>query len=195
MLGYLGIFAQIPAWVCWEKCSSIFLLPSSSNKAGWAFTVNRSGIILLYTYYYVGYILLSTEPQHLSALSEASFRGGWGAVAPKEKEKRKKERKKEKREKKRKKREKERSLGTMNDVKLLHVKCCFFQFFNSPVALKIQKKFWPPPRKSWNDAPVPYYCILNPLVAHVYYSFHLQYCPARTLLLYSQCVRSVCTPI
>ena len=24
----------------------------------------------------------------------------------------------------------------MNSVKLLHIKCCFFQFFNSPVALK-----------------------------------------------------------
>ena len=24
----------------------------------------------------------------------------------------------------------------MNNVKLLHIKCCFFQFFNSPVALK-----------------------------------------------------------
>ena len=28
----------------------------------------------------------------------------------------------------------------------------FFQFFNSPVALKNKKKFGPP-RKSWNDAP------------------------------------------
>ena len=24
----------------------------------------------------------------------------------------------------------------MNNVKLLHVKCCFFQYFNSPEALK-----------------------------------------------------------
>ena len=29
----------------------------------------------------------------------------------------------------------------MNSVKLLHMKCCFFQFFNSPVALK--KKIGP----------------------------------------------------
>ena len=66
--------------------------------------------------------------------------GGWGAVAPppKEKEKRKKERKKEKKEKKRKKEEtkKERKKGTMNNVKLLHIKCCFFQFFNSLVVSK-----------------------------------------------------------
>ena len=48
--------------------------------------------------------------------SGASFEGGWG-VAPKEKEK-----KKEKREKK----EKKRKKGTMNNVKLLHIKCCFF---------------------------------------------------------------------
>ena len=40
----------------------------------------------------------------------------------------------------------------MNNVKLLHTKVLFFQFFNSPVALKNKKKCWPP-RKSWNDAP------------------------------------------
>ena len=32
------------------------------------------------------------------------------------------------------------------------IKCCFSQFFNSPVALK-NKKIFGPPRKSWNDAP------------------------------------------
>ena len=32
----------------------------------------------------------------------------------------------------------------MNNVKLLHIKCCFFQFFNSPVALK---KNLPPQEK------------------------------------------------
>ena len=32
----------------------------------------------------------------------------------------------------------------MNNVKLLlHIKCCFFQFFNSPVALKNIKKIAP----------------------------------------------------
>ena len=35
----------------------------------------------------------------------------------------------------------------MNDVKLLHIKCCFFKFFNSPVALKNEKIFWPPQEK------------------------------------------------
>ena len=31
----------------------------------------------------------------------------------------------------------------MNNVKLLHIKCCFYQIFNSPVALK-NKKMSPP---------------------------------------------------
>ena len=35
----------------------------------------------------------------------------------------------------------------MNNVKLLHIRCCFFQFFNSPVALKNLKKFGPPQEK------------------------------------------------
>ena len=66
-------------------------------------------------------------------------------------------RKKKKKEKERKKRKKIRTKkgrknGTMNNVKLLHIKCCFFQFFNSPVALKT--KILVPSRKSWNDAPV-----------------------------------------
>ena len=43
----------------------------------------------------------------------------------------------------------------MNDVKLLHAKCWFFQFFNNPVTWKNKKKILPPPRKSWNDASVP----------------------------------------
>ena len=75
--------------------------------------------------------------------SEASFGGLGGPSPPRKKKKRKKERKerkKEKRERKEKKREK-RKKGTMNSVKLLHIKCCFFQFFNSPLALKNKKKF------------------------------------------------------
>ena len=72
----------------------------------------------------------------------------WGLGAPKEKEKKKKKKKREKRKKEnRKNREKKRKKGTMNSVKLLHIKCCFFQFFNSTVALKNIKKF-APPRKS-----------------------------------------------
>ena len=35
----------------------------------------------------------------------------------------------------------------MNKVKLLHIKCCFFQFFNSPVALENKNKIWPPQEK------------------------------------------------
>ena len=35
----------------------------------------------------------------------------------------------------------------MNDVKLLHIKFCFFQFFNSPVALKNNKKILAPQEK------------------------------------------------
>ena len=55
--------------------------------------------------------------------------GGWGGPSPpKEKEKRKKERKKKKKEKKKKKR-KERKKGTMNNVNLLHIKCCYFPIF------------------------------------------------------------------
>ena len=77
-------------------------------------------------------------------MAEASF-GGLGAVAPpppKEKEKRKKERKRK--EKKREKRKK----GTMNSVKLLHIKCCFFSNFSIVRwHRKIKKKIWPP-RKS-----------------------------------------------
>ena len=80
-------------------------------------------------------------------MAGASFEGGWGAVTPpRKKKKRKKERKKRKKRKKRKEK-KERKMGTMNNVKLLHIKCCFFQFFNSPVALKNQKKIWPPQEK------------------------------------------------
>ena len=57
---------------------------------------------------------------------------GLGAVAPppprKKKKKKEKKRKKETKIKKRK--------GTMNNVELLHIKCCFIKFFSSPVALK-----------------------------------------------------------
>ena len=37
--------------------------------------------------------------------------------------------------------------GTMNNVKLLHIKCCFFQFFNSPVAMKNKRNFASPQEK------------------------------------------------
>ena len=46
----------------------------------------------------------------------------------------------------------------MNDVKLLHTKCCFFQFFNSPVALK-NKKIVRPPQEKVEMTPWYYYSI------------------------------------
>ena len=64
----------------------------------------------------------------LETRPEASFEGGWGAVAPKEKEKKKKERKRKKEEKKRRKK-KERKKGTMNNVKLLTYKVLLFPIF------------------------------------------------------------------
>ena len=67
-----------------------------------------------------------------------------GAVAPKEKEKMKKNRKK--RKKREKKRNKKEGNYIRNSVKVLHIKCCFFQFFNNTVALKNIKK-------CWHDAP------------------------------------------
>ena len=68
----------------------------------------------------------------------ASFEGA-GRPPPRKKKKKKKRKKREK--------EKERKKGTMNNVKLLHIKCCFFQFFNSPAALKNLKKNLPPKKK------------------------------------------------
>jgi len=35
----------------------------------------------------------------------------------------------------------------MYNVKLLHIKCCFIQFFNNPVALKNNKKYLVPQEK------------------------------------------------
>jgi hypothetical protein len=72
--------------------------------------------------------------------SEASFEGGWGRRPQGKRKKKEKEKKKEKKEEKRKK-----EANYMNNVKLLHIKCCFFQFFNSPVAL--EKKFVCPKKK------------------------------------------------
>ena len=73
-------------------------------------------------------------------LTEASFGGlgSWGPSPPKEKKKKKRKKKRKKRKKREKKRK--RKKETMNSVKLLHIKCCFSQFFKSPVALKNKKK-------------------------------------------------------
>ena len=102
--------------------------------------------------------------------AEASFRGAGGAVAPPppppqgKRKKRKKERKKRKKKKREKKR-KRKKRTTMNDVKLLHIKCCFFQFFNSPVAWKNKKNFGPPKKKlkwrPWKGALCFYHIILH----------------------------------
>ena len=73
------------------------------------------------------------------------------AVAPPPQGQRKKERKKEKWEKKKEKK-KERKKVTMNNVKLLHIKCCFSNFSIVRWQWKIKKNFGPS-RKSWNDAP------------------------------------------
>ena len=83
-----------------------------------------------------GLSLSSVNDSGIHSLAEASFGGGWGPSPPQGKRKKeKKERKKEKREKKRKK-EKKKERRKLNNVKLLNIKCLFFQFFNSQVALK-----------------------------------------------------------
>ena len=85
---------------------------------------------------------------------EASFGGLGGRRPPKKKEKRKEKRKKKKRKKR-----------TRNNVKLLHIKCCFFQFFNSPVALKNKKNFAPPKKKlKWR----PYMVLVYALAVATY---------------------------
>ena len=71
---------------------------------------------------------------------------GAGGRHPQGKRKKKKERKKEKKREK-KEEKKERKKGTMNNVKLRHIKCCFFQFFNSLVASKNKKKICPPKKR------------------------------------------------
>ena len=65
----------------------------------------------------------------VSGIQGRHLRGLRGRRPLKEKEKRKKERKKKKKEKREKRRKKERKKGTMNNVKLLHIKCCFFPIF------------------------------------------------------------------
>ena len=89
------------------------------------------------------------QGRHLRGVKERGRkekeRKGKGNLSPRKKKKEKKKEKKKK-EKKRRKR-KERKKGTVNNVKLLHIKCCFFQFFNSLVASKNLKKFRPPQEK------------------------------------------------
>ena len=74
--------------------------------------------------------------------------GGLCRPPPKRKIRKKVFQRNEKKKKEKKKEKKERKKGTMNNVKLLHIKrAVFFQFFNTPVALKNLKKFWPSQEK------------------------------------------------
>ena len=58
------------------------------------------------------YGLLFNVTKHVySSISGASFEGGWGAVAPKEKEKRKKKEKKKKRKKEKKEKKERKKEG------------------------------------------------------------------------------------
>ena len=77
--------------------------------------------------------------------------------------KKKKKEKKERKEKKRKKRKKR----TMNSVKLLHINCCFFQFFNSSVALKNEKKIAPQEKVE-----------MTPLFVRWHIMYYTSWCPA-----------------
>ena len=77
---------------------------------------------------------LSQTVTNLGPPQRRHLRGAGGpSPLPRKKIKEEKKGKKEKREK-------ERKNGTTNDVKLLHIKCCFPHFFNSPVVLKNRKK-------------------------------------------------------
>ena len=81
--------------------------------------------------------------------------GGWGAVAPLRKKKKRKKRKKKRKKRKKKKKKEKKKEGNYEWRQITTYKVLFFPIFqNSPVALKNKKKIWPPPRKSWNDAPV-----------------------------------------
>ena len=79
-------------------------------------------------YFDTGVLANTYQGRHLRGLSPPRNKG--------KREIRKKKRKKEEKKK-------ERKKGSMNNVKLLHIKCCFFQFFNSLVALKNFKNVGP----------------------------------------------------
>ena len=96
--------------------------------------INEKAIIVHGFIQYIGTALL----YYMTPPAGASFEGA-GAVALPPRKRKKKKRKKKKKKKEKKKNKKRRKMGTMNNVKLLHtysLKCCFFQFSNSPVALK-----------------------------------------------------------
>ena len=54
--------------------------------------------------------------------------GDWGRPSPPRKKKKEKRKKKEKKKEKKKKKKEKKKKGTMNNVKLLHIKCCFSNF-------------------------------------------------------------------
>ena len=77
---------------------------------------------------------ISSDIIKINTASQRRHLGGLGGrrpppPPPKEREKKKKKKEKKKKEKKREKKRK-RKKGTMNDVKLLHIKCCFFSNFS-----------------------------------------------------------------
>ena len=66
-----------------------------------------------------------------------------------------KKKKKEKRKKKKKEKKKiERKKGTMNNVELLHIKCCFFQFFNKSGSTEKFKKILASPQEKVEMTPL-----------------------------------------
>ena len=106
---------------------------------------------------------LTRRSPHHTLDTEASFGGGgWGERPSKEKEKKEKEKKKEKKKKERKEKKREkRKKGTMNSVKLLHIKCCFFPIFQYSGGIEKYKKNFGPQEKV-EMTPLPRYPHTDP---------------------------------
>ena len=83
-----NMFRMCKSIVDWNSSFSFLAPPLPTNKAGWTFTVDCSGIII--NHHFIG-----TRPQNCEVFSEASFGGLGGRRSPKEKEKKKKRKKKE----------------------------------------------------------------------------------------------------
>ena len=73
--------------------------------------------------------LPSPQGRHLRGTGGPSPPQGKRKKEEKENKKKEKKEKKKKEKKERKKKKKERKEGTMNNIKLLHIKCCFFPIF------------------------------------------------------------------
>ena len=96
----------------------------------------------------LAFISISVSVQQ--TLSRGVIWGGLGgAVAPppRKNKKEKKERKKGRKKRKKRRKMKERKKGTMNNVKLLHIKCYFSNFSIFRWHWKIKKNFGPPQEK------------------------------------------------